>query len=84
MRPTIPITGNEDITPLDALNIPSLDIQCPITRARAWQLNLEVSSFLSTSTYDFDNRLLPNVYIVIRNQEEDQEMYGEGLGGVEA
>jgi hypothetical protein len=27
--------------------------------------------------------LLPNDYIVIRNQGEDQEMHGEGLGGME-
>jgi len=74
---------DEDITPLDARNIPSVDIQGPITRARARQLNLEVSSFLSTSTYDFENRLLPNDYILIRNQGEDQEMHGEGIGGVE-
>jgi hypothetical protein len=44
---------DEDITYLDAHNTPPLDIQGPITRARARQLNLEVSSFLSTSTYDF-------------------------------
>jgi hypothetical protein len=31
----------------------------------------------------FENRLLPNDYIVIRNQGENQEMHGEGLGGVE-
>jgi hypothetical protein len=40
-----------------------------------------MSSFLSTSTYDFENRLLSNNYIMIRNQ--DQEMHVEGLGGVE-
>jgi hypothetical protein len=38
----------EDITPSDAHN-PPLDTQDPITRARAQQLNLEVSLFLSTS-----------------------------------
>jgi hypothetical protein len=68
---------------LYAHNIPPLDIQGPITRARARQLNLEVSSFLSTSTYDFKNRLLPNDYIMMRNHGEDQEMHVEGLGGVE-
>ena len=74
---------DEDITPLDARNTPPLDIQGPITRARARQLNLEVSSFLSTSFYDFENRLLPNDYIMIRNQGEDQKMSGEELGGGE-
>jgi hypothetical protein len=68
---------------LDAHNTPPLDIQGAITRARARQLNLEVSSFLSTSTYDFHNRLLPNDYIVIRNQGKDQEMHVEGIGSVE-
>jgi hypothetical protein len=80
-RLTLPF--DEDITHLDAHNTFPLDIQGPITRARAPQLNLEVSSFLSTSTYDFENRLLPNNYIVIKNQGEDQEMHGEGLGGME-
>jgi hypothetical protein len=76
------ILADEDITHFDAHNTPPLDIQDPISRARARQLNLEVS-FLSTSTYDFENRLLPNDYIMIRNQGEDQEMHVEGLGGVE-
>jgi hypothetical protein len=49
-------------------NDPLLDIQGLITRARARQLNLEVSSFLSHSLYDFENRLLPNDYIVLRNE----------------
>jgi hypothetical protein len=38
--------SDEDITPLDANNIPR-----PITRARARQLNLEVSSFLTFLLY---------------------------------
>jgi hypothetical protein len=59
--------SDEDITPLDTHNKPPLDIQGPITRARARQLNLEVSSFLSTTLYNFENKMLPNDYIVIRN-----------------
>jgi hypothetical protein len=47
------------------------------------QLNLEVSLFLSNSLYDFENRLLPNNYIMLRNEGEDQETHGGGLGGVE-
>jgi hypothetical protein len=58
---------DEDITPLDTNNNPPLNVQGPITRARARQLNLEVSSFLNSSSYDYENRLLPNDYIVIRN-----------------
>ena len=61
---------DEDITHLDPHNDPLLDIQGPITRARARQLNLEVSSFLSNSIYEFENRLLPNDYVVLRNQGE--------------
>jgi hypothetical protein len=82
-------TGNvdqscdEDITPLDTTNDPPLVMQGPITRARARQLNLEVSSFLSTSLYDYENRLLPNDYIVIRNNGEGQGMLGDGLGVME-
>ncbi|XP_039801651.1 uncharacterized protein LOC120665972 isoform X4 [Panicum virgatum] len=72
------LPSNEDITHLDTNNI-----QGPITRARARQLNLEVSSFLNTSLYDYKDRLLPNYYIVIRNHGEGEGMLGDGLGGVQ-
>jgi hypothetical protein len=75
--------SDEDITPLDTNNNPPLIVQGPITRARARQLNLEVSSFLNSSSYDYENRLLPNDYIEIRNHGEGQGILGEGLGGVE-
>jgi hypothetical protein len=68
---------------LDAHNTPPLDIQGPITRARAQQLNLEVSSLLNSSFYNFENRLLPNDYIVIRNMGEDQGEAREDLGGAQ-
>ena len=42
-----------------------------------------MSSFLSTTLYDFENMMLPNDYIVIRNHGEEKEMLREGLGGVE-
>jgi hypothetical protein len=58
---------DEDITPLDINNNPPLNVQGSITRARARQLNLEVSSFLNSSSYDYENRLLSNDYIVIRD-----------------
>jgi hypothetical protein len=77
------VDGDEDITPLDTNNNPPLNVQGPITRAQARQLNLEVSSFLNSSSYDYENRLLPNDYIVIRNHGEGQGILGEGLGGVE-
>ncbi|KAK3136654.1 hypothetical protein QOZ80_5BG0440310 [Eleusine coracana subsp. coracana] len=76
---------DEDITPKDTCNTPPiLDLQGPMTRAHARRLNLEVSSFLHSSLYvTFENGLLPNDYIIIRNHGEDQEMMGEGLGDVE-
>jgi hypothetical protein len=33
--------------------------------------------------YEFENRLLPNDYIVIRKNGEDKETLGEGLRGME-
>jgi hypothetical protein len=42
-----------------------------------------VSSFLNSSSYDYENRLLPNDYIVIRDNGEGQGILGEGLRGVE-
>ena len=78
---TTPIQEGEDdehITPLDTNNIQGL-----VTRARARELNLEVSSFLNTSLYDYKDRLLANDYIVIRNHGEGEEMLGDGLGGVQ-
>jgi hypothetical protein len=68
---------------MDTQNNPPVIIQGPITRIRARQLHLEVSSFLSTFSYEFENRLLPNEYIVIRNHGEDQRTVGEDLQGGE-
>jgi len=66
--------------------IPPLDIQtiqAPITRDRARQLNLELSSLLSVSINNYENDLLPNFYNVIRNQKESQGTHGEDHGDVE-
>jgi hypothetical protein len=52
--------------------IPSVEIVGPITRSRAQQLNHQVNSFLCSSTYNIESRLLPNDLIVLRNQGEDQ------------
>ena len=59
---------DEDITPMDTNDTPQDDIQGPITRARARQLNLQVSSFLSNVYCESENRLLPNDLIVLRNK----------------
>ena len=74
---------DEDITPMDTNNTPLVDVQGPITRSRARQLNLQVSSFLCTYSCVFENGVLPNELIVLRNEGEDQQGHGEGLGGVE-
>ena len=73
---------DEDITPLDTNDTSHLDNQGPITKARARQLNLDVSTFLSKSLYvNIENSMLPNEYILLRNNGEDQEGDGEGLRG---
>ena len=43
-----------------------------MTRAQMRQLNLEVSSFLSDPFHTFENRLLPNDVILLRNIGEGQ------------
>jgi hypothetical protein len=75
--------ADEDITTMDTNNTPLVDVQGSITRARARQLNLQVSSFLCTYSYAFENSVLPNELIVLRNEGKDQQGHGEGLGGVE-
>jgi hypothetical protein len=77
---------DEDITLSDTHNPPPLVIQGPITRARARQLNQQVSSFLSSSPCTYENSMLPNEildYIVLRNFGEDHEGLGnqQGEGG---
>ena len=67
---------------MHTIEFPPSVMQGPLTRARARQLSQQVSSFLSFSLYDFENRLLPNDYIMIRNHGEEKEICGEDLGGV--
>jgi hypothetical protein len=74
---------DEDITPMDTNNTPQVDIQGPITCARARQLNLQVISFLRNYSYAFESSMLPNDLIVLRNQGEDhggQTEHREGAG----
>jgi hypothetical protein len=61
---------DEDINTLATI-IPSVEIVGPITRSRAQQLNHQVNSFLCSSTYNIESRLLPNNLIVLRNQGDD-------------
>ena len=56
-------------------------MQGPMTRARKRQLNLEVSSFLSDTFHTFENRLLPNDVILLRNIGEGHKgLRGSGGG----
>ena len=59
-----------------------MDMQGPITRARAQRPNLQESSFLYIFC-NYENGMLPNDVIVLRNNGEDQEMFGVTLGGEE-
>jgi hypothetical protein len=61
---------DEDIN-TSATIIPSVEIVGPITRSRAQQLNHQVNSFLCSSTYNIESRLLPNNLIILRNQGGD-------------
>ena len=72
---------DEDITPSDAPTDPPTIMQGPMTRAQMCQLNLEVSSFLSDTFLTFENRLLPNDVILLRNIGEGHEgLRGRGGG----
>ena len=74
---------DEYITTMDTNNTPLVDVQGPITRSRARQLNSQVSLFLCTYSCAFENSVLPNELIVLKNEGKDQRGHGEGLGGVE-
>jgi hypothetical protein len=68
---------------MDTNNTPQVDIQGPITRARARQLNLQVISFLCNYSCALESSMLPNNLIVLRNQGEDhggQTEHQEGAG----
>jgi hypothetical protein len=73
---------DEDINTSTTI-IPSVEILVPITRSRAQQLNHQINSFLCSSAYNIESRLLPNDLIILRNQVEDhggQTEYQEGAG----
>jgi hypothetical protein len=73
---------DEDIN-TSSIIIPSIEIIGPITRSRAQQLNHQVNSFLYSSAYNIESRLLSNDLIVLRNQGEDhagQMEHQDGAG----
>jgi hypothetical protein len=73
---------DEDIN-TSATIIPSVEILGPITQSRAQQLNHQVNSFLCSSAYNIESRLLHNDLIILRNQGEDhggQIEHQEGAG----
>jgi hypothetical protein len=57
---------DEDIN-TSAIIIHSVEILGPITRSRAQQLNHQVNSFLYSSAYNIEGRLLLNDLIILRN-----------------
>ena len=62
---------DEDITSLDTHNTHPQDArQGPMTRARARQLNYQVSSFLGVHNFPIENRFLSKScdFILLRNQ----------------
>ena len=80
-KANIPTSIDEDITPSDVPADPPTVMQGPMTWVRMRQLNLEVSLFLSDSFYTFENRLLPNDVILLRNIGEGHEgLRGHGGG----
>ena len=54
-----------------------------ITRFIAQEINLQVSSFRTSVLCNFENRLLPNDLIIVKNHGDDEETDKEALGGVE-
>src|SRR6266498_1196225 len=74
---------DEDIS-TTYITIPPILIQGPITRSRARQLKQQVNSFLCFSSYENENRLLPNDVIVLRKLGEDLGQVGEHHGGGKA
>jgi hypothetical protein len=58
---------DEDINTLATI-ISSIEILDPITRSQAQQLNHQANSFLCSSAYNIESRLVPNNLIVLRNQ----------------
>ena len=71
----------EHITPSDAPVDPPTIMQGPMTHARMRQLNYDVSSFLSDLFHTFENRLLPNDVILLRNIVEGHEELRRRGGG---
>jgi hypothetical protein len=81
---------DEDIPSIDIPVAPTAEqIQGPITRARAKQLNYQVLSFLGTLSYIHENMILPksDVFVSLRNDglsmdERDKywsmNMHGDG------
>ena len=73
---------DEDITSTD-MNTPLAaamnDVQGPITRARARQLNYQVNSFLGVNNISTENPILPKTcdFLVLRNHGEEEPTHGK-------
>jgi hypothetical protein len=73
MGPLTQSVNDEDIRGLDTTNTFLVDMQVPMNRTQARQLNLQVSTFQITLPTDFGNIFLPNDVIIVRNHGDDEE-----------
>jgi hypothetical protein len=79
------VWGDEDITPMDTHDTLQVATRGAITREQAWQINLQLTSFLCTLFHDYVNKLLPNdIIIIIRKYLDDKEVLGKRHGGGKA
>ena len=69
--------NDEYITPMDTHNTPPTKM-----KVHVHHLNLQVRSFLIFLLCRFENRLLPNELIVVRNHGDNDEIAGEVIGDV--
>jgi hypothetical protein len=58
-------------------------IQGPIIRAHAHQLQYQVKSFLSSTSCQLQDRLLPNEILIVRNGGQAYEGLNNQLGGAQ-
>jgi hypothetical protein len=58
-------------------------IQGPITLAHACQLQYQVKSFLSCTPCQLQDRLLPNIILIVRNEGHAYERLKNHLGGAQ-
>jgi hypothetical protein len=78
-----PIQEGEDDEDIPRHDDSPIAIQGPITRACARQLHYQVKSFLSCTSCEHQDRLLPNEIIIVRNEGQAYEGLKNQLGGAQ-